>query len=78
LVQAHFNVNAGARKGQPWGVFSCERNVPSGRNGPSYDEPEQIDHDYASKVSLVNNSMKAVLVGRLRFKPDSTEPTTSK
>jgi len=76
--QAHFNVVNGARKGQPWGMFTCDRSVPNGRNGPLYEEPEDIEHEFATKVSSVNDPVKAVLIGRLRFKPDSLDPTTSK
>jgi len=76
--QAHFNVVNGARKGQPWGMFTCDRSVPNGRNGPLYEEPEDIEHEFATKVSSVNDPAKAVLIGRLRFKPDSLDPTTSK
>ncbi|SRR6266540_978702 len=77
--QAHFNVANGARKGQPWGMFTCDRSAHNGRNGPLYDEElEDIEHEFATKVSLVNDPVKAVLLGRLRFKPDSMDPTTSK
>jgi hypothetical protein len=55
--------------------------VPSGRNGPLYEddgEVEEVGHEYASKVSLVGDPPKALVVGRLRFKPDSMEPTSLK
>lgn len=71
----------GARKGQRWGTFTFERSVPSGRNGPLYEddgEDEDVGHEYASKVSLVGDPFKALVVGRLRFKPDSMEPTSLK
>jgi len=59
-------------------MFTCDAVPPGGRNGPVYDEPEHIDHDYASKISLTSDPPKAVLLGRLRFRPDSMEPTTAK
>ncbi|KAF9529086.1 hypothetical protein CPB83DRAFT_812894 [Crepidotus variabilis] len=76
--QAHFNVHPVAKKGQPWGAFSFDTSQTCERHGPSYEEPEHVEHEYASKISLVNDPMKAVLVGRLRYKPDSMEPTTSR
>jgi hypothetical protein len=80
----------GARKGQPWGTFSFERSVSSGRNGPSYEEEEEdragaggeggdaVGHEYASKVSVVGDPSRALVVGRLRFRPDCMEPTSLK
>lgn len=55
--------------------------MPSGRNGPSYEVDREVDdagHEYASKVSLVGDPYKALVVGRLRFKTDRVEPTSLK
>ncbi|KAJ3501789.1 hypothetical protein NLJ89_g9182 [Agrocybe chaxingu] len=76
--QAHFHVLPSGRRGQPWGEFTSDTSTPGGCNGPSYEEVDRIEHDYASKVSIVHDPPKAVLLGKLRFKPDSSEPTTSK
>lgn len=74
----HFNVFSGPKKGQPWGNFTTDTHVSSEHNGPSYEESNPEEHEHAVKVSNVQDPPKAVLIGRLRFKPDSTEPTTSK
>ncbi|CAA7262077.1 unnamed protein product [Cyclocybe aegerita] len=76
--QAHFHVFPSGRRGRPWGEFTSDTSTPGGCNGPSYEEVDRIEHDYASKVSVVHDPPKAVLLGKLRFKPDSSEPTTSK
>ena len=55
--------------------------MPNGRNGPSYEVDSEVDdagYEYASKVSLVGDPSKALVVGRLRFKPDRMEPTSLK
>ncbi|KAF8968828.1 hypothetical protein BDZ97DRAFT_1654578 [Flammula alnicola] len=76
--QAHFNVFSGSKKGQPWGNVTTDTNVPGGRNGPSYEESSPEEHEHAVKISNAHDPPKAVLIGRLRFKPDSMEPTTAK
>lgn len=78
LQQAHFNVFTAPRKGQPWGAFSTETVVPVGHTGPCYEESSAEEHDHATKISNTNEPHKAILLGRLRFKPDSLEPTTAK
>ena len=76
--QAHFNVFTSPRKGQPWGAFSTETVVPAGHTGPFYEESNTEEHDHATKISNTSEPHKAILLGRLRFKPDSLEPTTAK
>ncbi|KAF9481618.1 hypothetical protein BDN70DRAFT_876101 [Pholiota conissans] len=77
--QMHFNVFSRAKKGQPWGSFTIDdTQVATERNGPNYEESISEEHEHATKISNVNDHPKAVLIGRLRFKPDSSEPTTSK
>ncbi|KAI0640836.1 hypothetical protein C8Q79DRAFT_920613 [Trametes meyenii] len=76
--QAEFNVFSATRTGQPWGEFrfSTELSASFG-GGPSYDEPV-ITPQYSKKISNSGNSGKweSVLVARLRFKPDQSEPTS--
>ncbi|KAF8900160.1 hypothetical protein CPB84DRAFT_1847410 [Gymnopilus junonius] len=74
---AHFNVFSTPKKGRPWGHFSTELAVPFSHNALPHEEigPDQL---YAVKTSNWNDSPKAVLLGRLRFKPDSIVPTTAK
>lgn len=74
--QAHFNVFSSQRKGQPWGTFTTDTKVPAEQGGPCYDEPIHEEHISASKVSSVGCPQKAVLIARLRFKPDVLEPTS--
>jgi hypothetical protein len=76
--QANFNVFTAPKKGQPWGAFTTETVVPAGITGPRYEEPQTEEHDHATKISNDNEPPKAILLGRLRFKPDSSEPTTAK
>ncbi|KAI0364174.1 hypothetical protein BV20DRAFT_956762 [Pilatotrama ljubarskyi] len=76
--QVDFNVFSAARTGQPWGEFSFSFDLASSfLGGPSYDEPTG-DPQYAQKVSNYGNSGKwdSVLLARLRFKPDQSEPTS--
>ncbi|KIM41815.1 hypothetical protein M413DRAFT_138529 [Hebeloma cylindrosporum] len=75
---AHFNVFNAPGKGHPWGGFSTETVVPAGHTGPFYEESNTEEHDHATKISNTNEPHKALLLGRLRFKPDSLEPTTAK
>ncbi|KAF8154194.1 hypothetical protein B0H34DRAFT_80502 [Crassisporium funariophilum] len=74
--QAHFNVFSNQKKGHPWGTYTTDTNMPNGCSGPRYDEPMREEQDCANKISLVGDPLKAVLVGRLRFKPDAMEPTS--
>ncbi|CDO74643.1 hypothetical protein BN946_scf184944.g2 [Trametes cinnabarina] len=74
----NFNVFSAPRAGQPWGEFSFSFDLSSSfLGGPSYDEPVGSPQ-YAQKVSGYGNSgrWESVLLARLRFKPDQTEPTS--
>jgi len=75
--QAHFNVFSNPRKGRPWGNFTTSTIVTGGHDGP-YEGADAGKYEHASKISNTNDPSKAVLLGRLRFKPDSIEPTTAK
>ncbi|KAF9562878.1 hypothetical protein CPC08DRAFT_633569 [Agrocybe pediades] len=78
-AQAHFNIFSNPRKGKSWGSFTTEVLVPGGQFVPlSSETPEGEPFEYTSKISNANDPPKAVLLGRLRFKPDSSEPTTAK
>ena len=75
----HFSVYAGQKVGQPWGTFTTDAGVAPG-TGPSYfgDEPD-VPRISASKVSRHGDpEWSAVLLSRLRFKPDAVEPTSKK
>ncbi|PPQ65454.1 hypothetical protein CVT24_010785 [Panaeolus cyanescens] len=77
--QAQFNVFSSPKKGQPWGMFTMDASTVNARlHGPLYEEPMQEEYDCASKVSLVGDPTKSVLVGKLRFRPDSVHPTSAK
>ena len=81
-MQVHFNVFAAPKVGEEWGVFSTDLVLPStASGGPDYDDFHVKDSDRywtANKVSKFdpNHSWDAVLVARLRFKPDSDIPTS--
>ncbi|KAI8992697.1 hypothetical protein BD414DRAFT_481927 [Trametes punicea] len=76
--QVAFNVFSNTRVGQPWGEFTFSFDLSSSfLGGPSYDEPIGSPQ-YAQKVSSYGNNgrWESVLLARLRFKPDQTEPTS--
>ena len=74
-LQAHFSVYATPKAGNPWGAFTTDTEVPP-ELGPSYDEASDSVLDQESKVSSYGGPWDAVLLARLRFKPDVLEPTS--
>ncbi|KAF5329648.1 hypothetical protein D9619_008927 [Psilocybe cf. subviscida] len=76
--QVHFNVFSGPKKGAPWGTFATDTKIPGGQVGPVYEESNPEEHDFSVKISNTNDPPRAVLLGRLRFKADSLDPTTAK
>jgi hypothetical protein len=82
--QAHFNVFSDRKSGRQWGTFSTDTEYPSDEGGPSYVEeiiPPQAM--FANKVSSVRlnagssdaKDWDALMLARLRFPTDATEPT---
>lgn len=71
---AHFNAFASPKNGRPWGIFTTDSEYEGA--GPSIDAPAESSRQSASKVSTHGGPWDTVLVARLRFKPDGTEPTT--
>lgn len=76
ISQAHFNVYASPKAGQPWGTFTTDSQALR-EPGPSYDETndESRPRVQESKVSNYGGSWDTVLLARLRFKPDAMQPT---
>ncbi|TDL14843.1 hypothetical protein BD410DRAFT_796909 [Rickenella mellea] len=77
--QVHFNIFSPPRSGQLWGAFSIDTDAsPRPQGGPSYHEDVPGTHSWANKVSTVSSSSTwdAVLLARLRFKPDHEDPTS--
>ena len=74
--QAHFNVYASPKNGQPWGAFTTDTEGPR-EQGPAYEETndESRARVQGSKVSNYPGSWETVLIARLRFKPDAAQPT---
>lgn len=78
--QVHFNVFTDQREGQDWGSFSTDTEVSPSMVGPHFtaDGPSPASI-HASRVSRVRSGtdleMDAVLLARLRFKPDEDQPT---
>ncbi|OSC98340.1 hypothetical protein PYCCODRAFT_1397242 [Trametes coccinea BRFM310] len=70
--RASFNVFRSPQAGQPWGEFTFEVDEPS----TSADDGRS-PHQYAEKVSKYNRGGRwdSVLLARLRFKSDQSEPT---
>ncbi|KAF9481061.1 hypothetical protein BDN70DRAFT_876798 [Pholiota conissans] len=74
---AHFNVYSNPKPGTPWGTFTIDHHVAR-ELGPVYDleEVEERARPPASKISNHNGAFDAVLLARLRFKTDASEPTS--
>jgi len=77
ILKAHFSTFTSHKKGRPWGIFTTDTTVVADISGPTYEEPSPTFEATvsASKVSVVGDKQKAVLLARLRFKPDATEST---
>ncbi|TCD62464.1 hypothetical protein EIP91_006834 [Steccherinum ochraceum] len=76
--QVNFNVSSSARAGQEWGRFTTSTDLSASIvGGPVYVE-EAPGYSSVSKISTVKTSGKwdTVLLARLRFPPDRTEPTS--
>ncbi|KAJ4490744.1 hypothetical protein J3R30DRAFT_3277483 [Lentinula aciculospora] len=75
--QVHFNVFNSSRARQPWGTFSTDTETPYEFGGPSYHEPVSGRPLSANKISSQGICpWQTVLIARLRFKPDVSEPTS--
>lgn len=77
--QVNFEVFSAPRSNQPWGRFSVSTDLSSSMiGGPDYHEEPEDSLQSASKVSNTGRGGKwdAVLLARLRFKTDSSEPTS--
>lgn len=59
-------------------MFTADTELPADIAGPSYHEELPGTSMSANKVSVVGgkNKWSTVLVARLRFKADATEPTS--
>lgn len=75
----HFNVYSSAKTGQDWGTFTVDTEMPPELGGPSYHEEIPGNRMSANKVSKVTSNIPwdSVLLARLRFKPDVSEPTST-
>ncbi|KAF9555212.1 hypothetical protein CPC08DRAFT_139849 [Agrocybe pediades] len=71
---ARFNVYANPQVGQPWGMFTTDTEIHE--LGPTYDERDETPRPVISKISNHGDPWAAVLLARLRFKPDVLEPTS--
>ena len=77
LNQAHFEVFASPRPGQPWGKFTTSDMTPLVPSGPRYQEESTVPFSYKTKISETSGSQwHSLLLARLRFKPDVPEPTS--
>lgn len=85
--QAHFNIFSDRESGRPWGTFTTDAEYPSDERGPSYIEEIPRKAVFASKVSPVRMNVNAksndkdkdwdaLVLARLRFPTDATEPTS--
>ncbi|KAF9780733.1 hypothetical protein BJ322DRAFT_278471 [Thelephora terrestris] len=77
-MKAHFNVFTSPRPGRPWGEFATTEDTTSSTlTGPHYKEEPTTPLIYHHKVSEVSGEpWHSLLLARLRFKPDSPEPTS--
>jgi hypothetical protein len=70
--QAHFNVFSPAKTGQEWGMFTTDTDVPIAVAFP-------ITRNFWRIPGFMRTTSRlwdTVLLARLRFKPDSSEPTS--
>ncbi|PFH48794.1 hypothetical protein AMATHDRAFT_64627 [Amanita thiersii Skay4041] len=74
--QVHFNVFSAPRNGQPWGMFTTETGLSPRSGGPDYEETNTVAPLSSSHISTVGDGWHSVLLARLRFKPDISEPTS--
>jgi hypothetical protein len=74
--QLHFDVYAVPRNAQPWGVFSIDTQMSPKMGGPIYLESVNVTPSSAFRISNSGDGWNTVLLARLRFKPDSPEPTS--
>ena len=65
--KVHFNVFSAPKPGQLWGAFTTDTELPPELGGPSYDEEFPGNSGVPSAT---------VLVTRLRFKSDISDPTS--
>lgn len=78
--QVHFNVFTDRRVGHDWGSFSTDTDIatmPGPELNSDGDSPN-VAAVHATKISRVraaSDRSDAVLLARLRFKPDEDEPT---
>lgn len=81
--EVHFNVFTDRRVGQDWGSFSTDSDVLSTMPGPEFHlerDASYVASVHATKISRVHagsdpGGLDAVLLAKLRFKPDEDEPT---
>ncbi|OAX33071.1 hypothetical protein K503DRAFT_869785 [Rhizopogon vinicolor AM-OR11-026] len=81
--QAHFNVFSDRKTGGQWGAFTTDTEYPSDEGGPLYIEEIPPKAMLTSKVSPVrmnpgsdDNDWDTLMLARLRFPTDATEPTS--
>ncbi|KAF7759675.1 hypothetical protein Agabi119p4_11370 [Agaricus bisporus var. burnettii] len=73
----HFHTFPHKRSGKPWGVFTTDNKVSDEQEGPRYCDSTQQPLQCACKVSVHGDQPNALLLTRLRFPPDSDEPTSA-
>ncbi|KAF9039833.1 hypothetical protein BJ165DRAFT_1530849 [Panaeolus papilionaceus] len=73
--QAHFNVFANRKHNHPWGAFTFEHSTPTCVPHDHVDV-DPVPFDFHSKISDVGDPWETVLLARLRFRPDSSIPTS--
>lgn len=68
--KVNFDIYSSAATGMPWGHFSTTIDLSTSQNGSG--------HRFASRISKFNNHREwdALLLAKLRFIPNSSEPTT--
>lgn len=72
----HFSVYTSQKVGQPWGTFTTDADVEPDTGPPYYGDELDNPRISASKVSRHGDPWSAVLLARLRFKPDALDPTS--
>lgn len=79
--QVHFDVYNDKRLGQKWGQFTPDEALPDATTAEGWNERDEhpVDNLFSCKVSVNGDSAKgwdALILARLRFRPDEEEPTS--
>ncbi|PPR04355.1 hypothetical protein CVT24_013207 [Panaeolus cyanescens] len=74
--KVHFDISANQKIGHPWGVFAVNNGKPHAEAPRKFREEYRLPPYFVGKISDVGDPWETVLFARLRFQPNSLEPTS--